>query len=201
MARNPANAVLRGVRQLAGARSWPQRILAAVVLLLALAACLPQLQGPTEKGKLSRGMVLQGEVVGVADGDTVTLLGEGKVEYKLRLAYIDSPEKKQAFGMQAKKALSDRVYRAVVEARITDVDRYGRGVAEVRRDGRYINLEQVAEGYAWVYRQYAKKDLAAGEFREFTEAEDAAKAGRLGLWQDSDPTPPWQWRRDRRDEK
>ncbi|MBE9610167.1 thermonuclease family protein [Chitinilyticum litopenaei] len=144
-------------------------------------------------------MVLQGEVVGVSDGDTVTLLGEGRVEYKLRLAYIDSPEKKQAFGQQAKKSLSDMVYRQQIEATITDVDRYGRGVAELRLNGRYVNLEQVAAGYAWVYRQYAKKDLSAGELREFVAAEEAAKAAQRGLWQDGSPTPPWQWRREQKE--
>ncbi|WP_028455356.1 thermonuclease family protein [Chitinilyticum litopenaei] len=203
MADRKLAALLRGVLQLFRARSWAQRILAGVVVVLALAACLPQLgeeRGERgEKGKPQRGAVLSGEVVGVADGDTVTLLTPDKTEYRLRLAYIDSPEKKQAFGQQAKKALSDLVYRRQIEATITDVDRYGRGVALLTQDGRAINLAQVESGHAWFYRQYAKKALSRGEFARYAAAEDAARQAQQGLWRDRDPTPPWEWRKQQRE--
>ena len=41
---------------------------------------------------------IQGKVVRVADGDTITILDEAKVQSKIRLNRIDAPEKSQAFG-------------------------------------------------------------------------------------------------------
>ena len=38
-----------------------------------------------------------GRVVGVSDGDTITVLSKGKPE-RIRLHGIDCPEKRQAFG-------------------------------------------------------------------------------------------------------
>ena len=37
-------------------------------------------------------------MVGVSDGDTITVLNDAKVQHKIRLAGIDAPEKGQAFG-------------------------------------------------------------------------------------------------------
>jgi len=57
---------------------------------------------------------IDGRVVGVTDGNTITLLAQGNVQVKVRLDQIDAPELGQAFGKASKKALSDMVFRKSV---------------------------------------------------------------------------------------
>ncbi|AOY02378.1 hypothetical protein BJP62_15630 [Jeongeupia sp. USM3] len=146
---------------------------------------------------LAAGQSLQGTVVGIADGDTITLLDADRREYRLRLAFIDAPEKAQPYGNAAKQHLSDRVYRRTVDAEVVDVDRYRRGVALVRLDGEDINHAQVKAGLAWHYTRYADKQ-PRGDFDAYTAAQQAARDGRLGLWQQPGAEPPWDFRRNKR---
>jgi endonuclease YncB( thermonuclease family) len=95
---------------------------------------------------------LSGKVVGVTDGDTITVL-VGQSPVKVRLAEIDTPENGQPWGTRAKQALSDKVFGEVVEVRVVDTDRYGRTVGRVYRGGRDINREMVREGHAWAVLQ------------------------------------------------
>jgi len=133
-------------------------------------------------------LAYQAKVVGIADGDTCTVLTADKQQVKIRLAGIDTPEKSQAFGTKAKQALSDKVFGQTIEVKEQTKDRYGRTVADLYLGARWINLEMVAEGWAWHYKQYSKDTQLAG-------AEQAARTAKLGLWADGSPTPPWDFRR------
>lgn len=134
---------------------------------------------------------LSGSVVGIADGDTLTLLSPEKVQTRIRLAQIDAPEKKQAFGQKSKASLSDLVYGQAVEVEVETLDRYGRSVGTVFRQGQDINLEQIRRGMAWVYRRYAKDPL-------YLESENKARSEKQGLWSDPDAVPPWEFRQNER---
>jgi len=136
------------------------------------------------------------KVVGVTDGDTITVLagGEGKKNVKVRLWGIDAPEKGQPFSEAAKKHLSDLVYGRQVDIETKDVDRYGRLVALVSYpfgDGAKVkaNTDMVAKGYAWWYKQYAPKaaDLEAWEKK--------AREAKRGLWSEPGAVAPWEWRK------
>ena len=140
---------------------------------------------------------LQGRVVGVSDGDTITVLADGQRQFRIRLSGIDAPEKKQAFGAIAKQTLSHQVYGKPVLVEWSKVDRYGRIVGRIELGGRDVNLQQVREGSAWVYTQYLR-DLPEADRRLYLEAEQQAREERRGLWRDAAPEPPWQWRRERR---
>jgi endonuclease YncB( thermonuclease family) len=132
---------------------------------------------------------LQGRVVGISDGDTITVLS-GNAAVRIRLWGIDCPEGSQPFGKAAKRRASDLCYGREVSVRTVDVDRYKRVVGEVLLpDGRSVNREMVRAGLAWWYYAYAKKDL------ELAALEREAKAARRGLWADPDPVPPWAWRK------
>lgn len=136
--------------------------------------------------------ILSGQVVRVADGDTITILPPGRQQVRIRLAEIDAPEKKQAFGQRAKDFTSSLVAGRVVSVQVRDLDRYGRVVGEVfLPDGRSVNRLLVENGFAWWYRQYSR-DMSLGEL------EAKAKAERRGLWRDPNPMPPWEWRRQKR---
>lgn len=134
-----------------------------------------------------------GRVVGVADGDTITVLDADKVQHKIRLAGIDAPEKKQAFGNRSKESLSDLVYDKTVNVETEKRDRYGRQVGKVLVNGQDVNLVQVERGMAWFYRQY-QREQSPNDRRLYEAAEDAAKAGKRGLWRDAEPVPPWDFR-------
>ena len=73
--------------------------------------------------------------------------------------------------------------------KVVSVDNYRRAVGKVMLGGRYINLEMVAEGHAWYYRDYAQREY------DLASAEAEARTGRAGLWRDSAPQPPWEYRR------
>jgi micrococcal nuclease len=130
-----------------------------------------------------------GKVVGLSDGDTISVLREGKA-VKVRLHGVDTPEKAQAFGTQARKFTSDLVFQHDVTVVVQSTDRYGRFVGDVLLpDGRSLNQELVKAGMAWWYRPYAPNDPTLAQL----EAE--ARTAKHGLWADAHPIPPWQWRK------
>ena len=132
------------------------------------------------------------KVVGVADGDSITVLAPGNQQVKIRLHGIDCPESGQAFGKRAKQFTSNQCFGKTITYRKVDIDRYGRTVATVYLDdGRELNLEIIRAGYAWHYRRYSDR-------QDYAEAEEQARAEKLGLWSDPHAKPPWEWRRDRR---
>ena len=130
---------------------------------------------------------LTGRVVGVHDGDTLTLLEPGNRQRKVRLNQIDAPELKQDFGQAAKQALAGLVFGQEVRIEVVDTDKYGRTVGTVWIGGTDANLEQVRRGYAWAYRKYLKNPA-------YLDAEASAKGSRLGLWSRPDAVPPWEFR-------
>lgn len=136
---------------------------------------------------------IEGRVVGVSDGDTITVLDAEKKLHKVRLAGIDAPEKGQAFGNASKENLSRLIFDQRVEARCHKRDRYGREVCVVLIGSRDAGLEQVAAGMAWHYKQF-EREQASEERIAYESAEGAARVARSGLWQDKKPVPPWAWR-------
>jgi micrococcal nuclease len=129
-----------------------------------------------------------GKLVKVLDGDTVEVLHDGKAE-RIRLAQIDCPEKNQPFGQAAKEYVLDVAAHKIVTIEVDTVDRYGRTVGEVfLPDMTNLNKQIVGMGYAWQYKRYSKDP-------EYGELEAAARAASLGLWQDKNPIPPWEWRK------
>lgn len=142
---------------------------------------------------------LQGKVIRVADGDTITILIEPiKLDMPIRLSGIDAPEKKgMAFGEASKKSLSDLAFGKTAVVEWGKKDKYGRIVGKVRIDGQDINLVQVQRGMAWHFKEYEREQPAEDRVT-YAEAENVARAGRIGLWQDKDPVPPWTWRKAQR---
>ena len=120
---------------------------------------------------------ITGRVVGVADGDTLTVLDADKVQHKIRLAGIDAPEKKQAFGNRSKESRSDLAFGKAVEVETEKRDRYGRQIGKVLVNGRDANLVQIERGMAWFYRQY-QREQSINDRRLYEAAEDAAKAAK-----------------------
>ena len=137
----------------------------------------------------------QAKVVGVTDGDTLKVLSQDGVQVKIRLYGVDTPESKQAYGKKATAFTAGMVAGKVVSVETIDVDRYGRQVAIVTSDGyNVVNEALIENGFAWVYRQYCKRE----ECRSWLRSESEARSARLGLWADQAPVAPWEWRKDAR---
>ncbi|MDG1074042.1 MAG: thermonuclease family protein [Methylophilaceae bacterium] len=137
---------------------------------------------------------LEGRVIGVSDGDTITILDASNTQYKIRLSGIDAPEKRQAFGNASKKSLSDLVYNKQVIVDWNKHDRYQRIVGKVLVDGADANLEQVKRGMAWFYKKYQNEQPLQDRL-DYLHAQEAAEQGHLGLWSDNAPIPPWEFRK------
>lgn len=139
----------------------------------------------------------QGRVKSVHDGDSLLVVDEEEHDVHVRLYGIDAPELRQSFGHQARKQLRKLVMGKQVHVETVDTDRYGRTVALVRtsRGGVLANEEMVRTGHAWVYEDYCHKAELCDSLR--AQQQEARSAGR-GLWVESSPVPPWQWRHENR---
>ena len=130
-----------------------------------------------------------GQVVGVLDGDTIEVLHNKRPE-RIRLSGIDCPEQRQPFGEKAKQAASALVFGKDVTLRTHGKDKDGRTLANVfLSDGTHINKVLVAKGWCWWYPKNAPMD------REMKRLESVARTGKLGLWADQYPVPPWEWQK------
>lgn len=139
-------------------------------------------------------------VVGVADGDTVTvLLRSERRSIRVRLASIDAPEKAQAFGQVCRQSLAAKVFQRDVVVRPIpgdrDNDAYGRLIGTIELDGKDINLDLVQEGCAWHYVEYARRNQTAKAFAVYASAEATARGAGAGLWADRSPVKPSEFRK------
>jgi len=138
--------------------------------------------------------VLSGKVVSISDGDTITILTADKTQVKIRLVGIDAPEKGQPFGQKSKDHLASLVFAKLVSVEHSKTDRYGRTLGRVMIGGIDANLEQIRNGFAWHYKEYAKEQPPILR-DQYSAAEAAARRARLGLWADSNPQKPADLRR------
>ncbi len=137
---------------------------------------------------------ISGIVVGISDGDTVTLLDANRHQHKIRLQGIDAPDPIQPFGQKSKSNLSALVFNKEVIANCGKQDKGHHKLCKIIVKGQDVNLEQVKSGLAWHHKQYAK-DHFPKDREDYEVAEFNAKIRRLGLWADTNPVPPWKWRR------
>jgi endonuclease YncB( thermonuclease family) len=140
------------------------------------------------------GATLVGRVVGVADGDTITILDVADTKYKIRLQGIDAPEKSQPFGEKSKQSLHKLIHGKSVSIQFQKKDKYGRVVGKVLLNDMDVCLEQISYGMAWHYKQY-ELEQTQEERITYGKAEQIAQTAKLGLWSDKTPTPPWEFRK------
>jgi endonuclease YncB( thermonuclease family) len=152
-------------------------------LLLVIIAALVFLAAPAFAAPFTA------RVVGIHDGDTITVLTPDKRQVKIRFAEIDAPELSQPYGKKAKRLLSRMVFGKDVSIVPMIIDKYGRTVARVSQGNSDINLALVQSGAAWAYRTYLTDP-------SLLEAEAEARNARIGIWalQPDQITPPWEWR-------
>ena len=181
-----------------------RRISLALAMLLLVGGCDRRTQTKQQSRPQSReasgAQTLSGRVVAIADGDTITILDSANTQHRIRLAGIDAPETHQTFGEQSRLSLSGMIFGKDVSVSYQKIDQYGRIVGKIVLDGKDVNLEQVKAGMAWHYKFY--EDEQTPEDRElYAKAEAEARAARRGLWQDPNPSEPYQFRREEKRER
>lgn len=133
---------------------------------------------------------IQGKVIRVLDGDTLEVLKD-RTPVRVRLLNIDAPEKKQPFGRWSGEQLKALIASQPVTVTYEHKDRYGRVLGRVvTADGTEANRYMVQMGAAWVYERY-NTDHALPAMQK------VAHESRRGLWAESHPVPPWEWRHNR----
>ena len=151
---------------------------------------------------------LQGKVVKIADGDTVTIADDSGMKHRIRLAGIDAPEKDQPYGDISTQSLVELVSSKTVTIEYGKRDRYERIVGKVLVDppGEVFcmaidcvkkidaGLEQIKAGLAWHYKHY-QMEQSEEDRGLYSEAELEARIKQVGLWKDKEPLAPWEWRR------
>ena len=138
--------------------------------------------------------VLVGTVVGITDGDTITVLDKDNAQHKVRLMGIDAPEKSQAFGAASKQALSNYIYQREVTVDYKKLDKYKRIVGKVILDKQDVCLAMIELGMAWHYKDYEKEQSKTD--RDFySQAELKAREAKIGLWKDNKAIEPSAFRR------
>jgi micrococcal nuclease len=173
-------------------------LLSSLILCSPLSVFAQAEQAPTS--------TLEGLVVGLSEGDQLTVNSFG-TEIKVRLYGIAAPQTAkvdkfsgwskagQPYAEEAFRALSIKVLHQQVKVSIRRTlvqknDSTQMALAVVFLDGRNINLEMVADGWAWAYRKLADKS----DFHEYAAAERRAHAKRIGLWNQGIPQPPWEFK-------
>ena len=172
-------------------------------LFIILIACQASLPAGTT--------TLSGKVIKVYDGDTLTLQTDDGKEHNIRFQHIDAPEvnPKQDYGTESRDALQALVLNKNVTVKVSGQDQYNRnlGVVYLGKGGGWkinkygqwmripsllkrqinINLEMAARGYAWHYKDYSNE-------QQYSIAETRARVAKIGLWAASNPTAPWVFR-------
>lgn len=126
-------------------------------------------------------------LISVTDGDTINVSNNGTTE-KVRLSQIDAPEKSQAFGADAKACLTNILSPGNLTICRDGKDKYGRTIASVAVNGKDVGRQLVAQGCAWAYTQY----MEVGS--DLLSIENNAKLAGLGLWANTNPIAPWDYR-------
>ncbi|KAK8508223.1 hypothetical protein V6N12_019402 [Hibiscus sabdariffa] len=112
-------------------------------------------------------------------------------KYRIRLRGIDAPENAMPYGKEAKQELVKLVNGKCLRVLVYGEDRYGRCVADVYCNGIFVQEVMLKKGLAWHYTAYDQRvELATWEKK--------ARARKVGLWAQSNPEKPWEWRKDKR---
>jgi endonuclease YncB( thermonuclease family) len=172
--------------------------LLALIVICALSGAAQQAaSAPVQQRSISVSTLplIEGKVINVHDGDTVTVLDSNNKKIHIRLQGIDAPELKQEYGSDSQQNLSRLVFGKQVTIVWTKLDKYRRTVGTIMLDGQDMNIEQVKAGLAWHFKKY-EDEQAPADRATYAAAELQARAAKLGLWKDANPTAPGDWRQD-----
>ncbi|HYO90503.1 MAG TPA: thermonuclease family protein [Pyrinomonadaceae bacterium] len=153
---------------------------------------VPSTATTAPKAATEQAGVIQGKVVDLGWGDSLTVLDAQSKRHRVRLLGIDAPEKEQSFGPAARQKLSALVFGKTVAVKYQKIDRSGRPLGKVLLGTTDVNLEMLKAGLAWYYAN--DSDLPESDRPLYAGAEQEARRASRGLWQDETQQPPWEFR-------
>lgn len=147
---------------------------------------------------------VDGRVAAIVSGDTLQVDVPGHGQWRVRLAWVAAPARRQEHGEASRSSLG-----ALAAGRAVRLENPraagGEWSAQVRvappsaRCGNAecpptldLGLAQIERGMAWHDRRQSGQPEPAAT--DYAQAEFAAKIRRLGLWAGKNPSPPWEWR-------
>ncbi len=148
------------------------------------------LDGAAEKDA-TKVKVIIGRCTRVSDGDTIHVVTDDNVKYKVRLDRIDAPESDQPYGKGSAAYLSSRIRGKTVRVEWQKKDRYGRVLGIVFPDTTDINLKMIETGNAWHFKYFDKTP-------EYAKAELEARGKKIGFLSDQNPIEPYLFRKMKR---
>ncbi len=149
----------------------------------------------TRDEPLDKSDLIEGHVVTIQDGDTISVMTNERVLHQVRLQAIDAPDDRQPYFEKSKKSLANLLLKKPVRAIYHSKDSNGRLIATVYQNGRDVGLVQIENGLAWHYKRFAY-DQTASARKSYADAQSKAISERKGLWDDKSPIPPWVFRGD-----
>jgi endonuclease YncB( thermonuclease family) len=162
---------------------------------------------PVQAAAKGPNRTIEGVVTNVLDGNTIQVKDSAGIPLMIRLYGIYAPEvgkgnlrtgrisrPGQPYGEESAKALAGKVASQKVRIEIIGSNLKSRSSGIVSLNGRDINKEMLSEGHAWAYRQFLIGEYAT----EYIKLEEQARSKKAGLWKQSNPQPPWDYRRSAR---
>jgi endonuclease YncB( thermonuclease family) len=137
----------------------------------------------------ARAETIEGKVVSVQDGDSLTIAGKDAKRRRVRLAEVDAPERRQPFGTESRRSLAAICQGKPATVEVVATDTHKRAVGKAKCGDIDASAEQVRRGMAWVT---ARNTLPNSPLPEM---EANARLRGLGLWAGDKPEPPWEWRK------
>ena len=134
---------------------------------------------------------LYGKVIEVNSGDVITIVNLNR-PVRIKLLGVDAPEMNQVFGDVAKKHLADLVFDKSVLVHYSGISADQSLTGRVLLNDADIGAQMIRDGAAW-FDQINGDRLAATDRDVYQQSEQAAKAERRGLWQQANPTAPWEF--------
>lgn len=135
---------------------------------------------------LAEANTVRGKVVSVVDGNTLEVISADEETYRIVLVGIDCPESGQPYAEEAKRFLEGAILRKSIDVKLLGKDRWGNYLGEIMTEVE-VSVELVKRGLAWCNEKNAPEHLKV--------LEEQARAQRIGLWQEENPTAPWIYRR------
>lgn len=137
--------------------------------------------------------LIEGKITTIYDGDTIGIKTKDGKTYVILMQNIDAPEEKQNYGTKSKEQLSNLILDKDVTVLVRQMDQNNHYHGTVYYSGQDMNLKQIETGMAWYFKQL-EYEQNVNDSRVYIQAEQKARLKHKGLWQDKNPTPPWDFK-------
>jgi uncharacterized repeat protein (TIGR01451 family) len=143
-------------------------------------------------GSASKAASMYGKVIEIVDGDSIVIESFNR-PVKIELMGIDAPELKQNYGDVARQHLLDLVFDKTVTVEYFGLGEDGSIAGKVFLNRIDVAAQMVRDGVAWYDKGNANR-LSETERQVYKDSEQAARNEQRGIWQESKPLAPWDFR-------